>query len=177
MDKETNKPAKNFRIYFLFLLEIFLVTLFSGLFIILIEEIQGARHYNTHYSYYLFHLLFPLFLIGTIAWATGRFRPGRTELSLLIAFLILLSFFPAGRIIAALWFSAACLATAFVIETLSGKKKARKRIVVTTKDPVTEDPELRARMGQKNRLERKYRTRRKHARPIPIGRFWPIERI
>jgi hypothetical protein len=161
----------------LFLWELFLVTSLCGLFIIFIGAVQKDVDIRSHYSLYLFHLVFPPLLFGIVTWATRAFRPGRMFISTLLAAVILSALFPFSRIAASLWVLGACLVVAFCFQLYKNPPPPRKYRLSGPKDPVEEDPELKQRMASKRRIDRSHGSHRQYSRPIPTDRFWPHSRL
>lgn len=162
----------------LFLWEYFVIAAICFLFILFAQSLVESRNERTIYSFYLFHVVFPPIVFGLVTWATGSFRPGRMLCAAVLGALTLFAFFPMTQVLASLWILMLCLNLAFLFQLVGVPKPARgKRKVTMSADPVEENPDLRRSMDNDRRRLRKNRTSTKHARPIPLSRFWPNERI
>jgi len=162
----------------LFLWEYFIIAAICFLFILFTQSLVESRNERTIYSFYLFHIVFPPLIFGLVTWATGSFRPGRMLCAAILGALTLFAFFPVAQVLGSLWVLMLCLNLAFLFQLVGAPKPFRgKRKVTMSADPAAENPELRESRANERRRARKNRTSTKHARPIPLDRFWPNERI
>ena len=162
----------------LFLWEYFIITLVCYLFIIFTQNLAESRDPRTAYSFYLFHIVFPPVVFGLVTWATGSFKPGRTFFVAVFGALTLFAFFPIAQVLGSLWVLMLCLNLAYLFQLVGvPSPMRRKRKVTMSTDPADDNLELRRSRSNERRRFRKTRTATKHARPIPLGRFWPKERI
>jgi|GEM_PF-5791071 len=162
----------------LFLWEYLIIAAICFLFILFTQSLVESRNEGTVYSFYLFHIIFPPLVFGVVTWATGSFRPGRMFCAAIFSALTLFAFFPVAQVLGSLWILMLCLNLAFLFQLVGAPKPFRaKRKVTMSADPAEQNPELRESMSNERRRVRKNRTNAKHARPIPLGRFWPTERI
>lgn len=161
-----------------FLWEYVIIAVLSGLFILLMQSLSQSWDARTSYSTFLFYLIFPPVVFGLVTWATGSFRPGRMLCAAVLGTITLFAFFPVKLTLACLWILLLCLNLAFLFQLVRGPRPARgKRKVTMAADPADENEELRKSQSNERRRARKNRTNVKHARPIPLSRIWPNERI
>ena len=161
----------------LFLWEILLVTFLCLVFLWFVESIIGSSYYYTYYSYFLFQLVFPPLLFGVVTWSTGLFRPSRLFVAVCVATIVLSPFFPGMFVVKNLWILALCLLLAIGYGLVTKRRPRRLPYRVRKRRPLPSDEELEENMRNDRRIDRKYSSQRRHCRPIPVNRNWPIERI
>jgi hypothetical protein len=145
------------------LVHVLVVMAFNTGFLYCMQILTNSRNARWYYGVYLFILLLPAMLYGIIHLLGGSGRVGRLFFGCLISMPFLWVLLPQVGNIEALLFPTVCFGIGYIISLR--KHPARPRLLIKGgKRPLKIDQALIDRRNIKDRVERKYRSKRTAAR-------------